>query len=86
MNNPLTENTLNDSTTFHSLKEKGAETLGDIPMQEILAYVRHSCLEVAKDMGKNGEDKNEKTFSTAASYIHAAMSELGEFYGLETAE
>lgn len=86
MNNPLTENVINESTTLHSLKEKGVDTLGDIPMQEILAFVRHSCLEVAKDMGKNGDDKNEKTFSNAASHIHAAMVELGEWYGYESAE
>jgi len=86
MNSTSKETTIVDTTTLHSLIEKGAVDVGDIPVQEILAYVRHLCLEVSKDMGKNGEGANEKTFSDAASHIHAAMVELGEFFGPETAE
>lgn len=41
---------LNERTTLKELQDAGATTLSDIPLEELLEYVRHACLEVGADL------------------------------------
>lgn len=70
---------LTDKTTLDEIKKAGADRLADIPLSELLEFVRNQCLQVATDMNEHGEWWNIEPFSDAASSVQEAMDHLQRF-------
>lgn len=69
-------------TTLQELQEKGAKTLSDIPIEELLAYTRNQILSMAKDKTVSAEIPNwEKSMALSASSIQDAIEQLSMVIG-----
>jgi hypothetical protein len=63
------------------LQELGAESVGDIPLDEWLEYVRGVCLEVLKDKESCEEMEWGESFLEAALSIDNAIIAIKKAYG-----
>lgn len=73
---------ITSKTTLQELQEKGAKTLSDIPIEELLAYTRNQILSMAKDKTASAEIPNwEKSMALSASSIQEAIEQLSMVIG-----
>lgn len=73
---------ITSKTTLQELQEKGAKTLSDIPIEELLAYTRNQILSMAKDKTASAEIPNwEKSMALSASSIQEAIEQLNVVIG-----
>ncbi len=78
MSNPI----ITSKTTLQELQEKGAKTLSDIPIEELLAYVRNQLLSMAKDKTASAEIPNwEKSMALSATSTQEAIEQLSVVIG-----
>lgn len=66
---------ITSSTTLDELKDLGADTIGDIPLDELLAYVRRTCVLVAQDLIDEDEEF-AVGFADAIIHIHSAIESI----------
>jgi hypothetical protein len=66
---------LNSNTRLSELQNLGADSLGDIPLEELLAYVRHTCIEVSSDL-KDDNVSWSAEFANAAGHIQSAIDAM----------
>lgn len=74
---------LTGNTKLADIQNLGATTLADIPLDELLAYVRNACLDVAKDMVAHPIDDAKLGWS--AHYSNAALNVQGAIDAITTA-
>ncbi len=70
---------LTDGITLTELQQAGADTLADIPLNELLEFVRNQCLSVAKDMNEHGELDDSEVFTSVANCTQEAIDHLMRF-------
>lgn len=56
-------------TTLDEMKESGAERLADVPLTDLLEFVRNTCLNISKDLEEDWGDN----FAHAAESIQNAI-------------
>lgn len=64
------------NTTLKELQKMGAETLSDIPPDELLVFVRHFCLSIAKDADCEPEMPWCDDMTEAAEHIEKAIEAI----------
>lgn len=69
---------ITEKTTLAELQAAGATTLSDIPLPELLDYVRNTCLSVAKDTEADKELQWSEYWVDAAGHVQAAIEKLEE--------
>jgi hypothetical protein len=70
---------LTDKTKLRDLIADGVETLADLPLEDLMVYVRHNLLAVSSDLQKS-QDKKEAEwgaeFGKAAEGLQVALDAL----------
>ena len=70
---------LTDKTKLRDLIADGVETLADLPLEDLMVYVRHTLLAVSKDLTRSS-DKQEAEwageFGKAAEGLQLALDAL----------
>lgn len=67
---------ITDKTTLAELQELGATTLSDIPLTELLEYIRHTCLQAAADTEADKGMGWAKDFIDASLQVQAAIESV----------
>ncbi|CAB4196664.1 hypothetical protein UFOVP1290_184 [uncultured Caudovirales phage] len=67
---------LREDTSLKAIIEKGADNLGDIPLQEFLAYAKNVCLKVAADNLAEKEIGWRKHWLDAAASLQEAEEHI----------
>lgn len=71
---------LTDKTTLAELQKLGATTLSDIPMVELLEFIRYGCLQVSSDTILDKEDEEMcEAHALAATYVQGAIDVLNDW-------
>lgn len=67
---------ITDKTTLSELQESGATTLSDIPLVELLEFVRNTCLSVSGDVEADKEMNWGDDFAEAAEATQRAIEAI----------
>lgn len=67
---------LTDKTTLDDMIRAGADRLADVPLTELLEFVRNQCLQVCADVESCEEMGWEEDFAGAATAIQQAIEHI----------
>ena len=70
---------LTDKTKLRDLIADGVETLADLPLEDLMVYVRHNLLAVSRDLQKSSDKKEAEwgvEFGKAAEGLQVALDAL----------
>lgn len=71
---------ITDKTTLAELQAAGATTLSDIPIVELLEYIRNTCLRVASDVEADKELQWSGKWAEAVQHIQGAIDSIEESF------
>lgn len=71
---------ITEKTTLAELQALGATTLSDIPIVELLEYVRNTCLNVAADTEADKELQWADVWADSAQHVQGAIESLNKVF------
>lgn len=74
---------LDTETSFSTIIDSGADTLGDVPISDWLTYTKNLCLKIASDDAAEEEMHWKQNWKAAAEAIEIAIKEVNKAIGTQ---